>query len=211
MKKIKLILLIIGLIAGTVGVNAQSSLTIDASQLYSSFKFNDSQDVKIKGDYPGIYTSAYSVGYRNLLDNGIVIRSSVGMRNGGASLVYDEINYSWDLQYVDLQLGGGYAYSLGRISPYLVVNGYYGYLSKGYQILNNEDFNITESGILNRSDFGVIIISGVDFELSDFVSSYLEFNYLWGLNNVETDPGQTASNNALGLSLGLAFTITKSE
>ena len=211
MKKNKLILVLIGFIAFTLTVSAQQSLTIDASQLYSSFKFNDTQDIKLNSEYPGIYTSAYSIGYKYLMDNGIIFRGGLGMRNAGASLVYDDINYSWKLQYADVKLGGGYAYKINKFSPYLIASGYYGYLLRGFQTLNNEDFNITESGILNRGDFGVILSPGVDFKLSDFISSYLEFNYIWGLNNIETDEGQKASNYAMGLTLGLSFTITSSS
>lgn len=211
MKKYKLILAIIGFIACTSTVSAQKGLTIDASQLYSSFKFNDTQDIKLNSEYPGIYTSAYGIGYRHLIDNGLMFRGGLGMRNAGASLVYDDINYSWKLQYADLKLGVGYVYNINKFSPYFAANIYFAYLLRGIQTLNNEDFNITESGILNRGDIGIILSPGVDFKLSDFISSYLEFSYIWGLKNIEKDAGQKASNYALGLTLGLSFTITKSE
>ena len=153
-----------GFIAFNSTVSAQQGLTIDASQLYSSFKFNDTQDIKLNSEYPGIYTSAYSVGYRYLIDNGLMFRGGLGMRNAGASLVYDDINYSWKLQYADVKLGVGYAYKINKFSPYFVANGYFGYLLRGFQTLNNEDFNITESDILNKTDYGLILSPGVDFK-----------------------------------------------
>ena len=80
MKKNKLILLIISFIACSLTVNAQQGLTIEASQLFSSFKFNDTQDVKLNSDYQGIYTGAYAIGYRYLLDNGLIFRGGLGLQ-----------------------------------------------------------------------------------------------------------------------------------
>ncbi|MFH2142391.1 MAG: outer membrane beta-barrel protein [Bacteroidota bacterium] len=209
MKKMKQFLLLACFIACIVIVNAQSSLTIDASQLYASFKFNDSQGNKLNSEYSGVFTGAYGVGYRYVTDFGLIIKQGIGMRNAGASLVYDDMNYSWKLQYADSKLGFGYIYIMDRINPYFVASGYFAYLLRGIQIINNENFNITESGLLNKMDYGVIFTPGVEFKLSDYVSSYLEFNYLWGLNNVEMDEGQKATNFAYGLTLGLSFSITK--
>jgi len=209
MKKMKLFLLLACLIASTVFVSAQSALTIDASQLYASFKFEDSQGTKLNNEYSGIYTGAYGISYRYLTDFGLIIKPGIGMRNGGASLVYDDMNYSWKLQYANAKLGFGYIYIMDRINPYFVASGYFAYLLRGTQIINNENFNITHSSLLNNKDYGVIFTPGVEFKLSDYISSYLEFNYLMGLNNVEMDEGQNAKNFAFGLTLGLSFTITK--
>ncbi len=209
MKNLKHLVLLMCFIASTTLVSAQSSLTIDASQLYASFKFNDSQSNNLSTDYKGIFTGAYGVGYRYTANSGLIIKTGIGMRNGGANLVYDDMNYSWKLQYADVKLGVGYTYKLKRVSPYFIASGFYSTLLRGTQTLNNEDFNITESGLLNNQDYGVIFTPGVEFKLSDYVSSYVEFNYLMGLSNIEMNEGQNATNIAYGLTLGLSFSITQ--
>ena len=211
MKKIKLVFLLACMMTYASLVKAQSGLTLEVSQLYASFKYIDSQGTKLNSEYSGLFTGAYGIGYRYVSDGGFILRSSIGLRNAGATLVYDDMNYSWKLQYTDIKLGPGYMYKLGRINPYLNVSGYYAYMLRGIQTLNNEDFNITESGLLNKADFGVIFSPGVEFKLSDLISSYVEFNYLWGLKNIEPDEGQKASNFAYSASLGLSFTITKTK
>lgn len=210
MKYLKLKLLILGLMlfAGIAGAQ-QQSLTMDASQMVSSFSFLDSESNKQNVDYEGILTGSYSVGYRYILNESIIFRGAFGKRNGGANYVYDNMNYSWRLQYVDVKLGAGYMYNMGRISPYLVVSGYYGYLIRGIQVLNNEEFNITQSGILNQAEFGMVVNPGVNMKLSDYISTFVEFNYTRGLNNIETDESQKAHNLGYGVTLGLSFTITK--
>jgi hypothetical protein len=79
---------------------------------------------------------------------------------------------------------------------------------RGTQVLNNEEFNITESEILNPLDMGIIFTPGCELKISDVISAYAEFSYLWGLKNIEMDEGQNTSNYGMGLTLGLSFTIT---
>lgn len=209
MKRINYFLLLICLLASTTIVNAQSAITIEASQLYSSFKYQDSQNNNLNTEYSGIFKGAYTIGYSYSTDFGLIVKSGLGVRNGGADLVYDDMNYSWRLQYVDVKLGVGYMYNLEKIKPYFMVSGYYAYLIHGTQILNNEAFNIIQLDLLSNMDYGVIFSPGVQVKLSDNISSYLEFNYLMGLNNIEKDETQTAKNVAYSLTLGLSFSINK--
>lgn len=210
MKNIKTYLVILSIILSALYTSAQQqSLTIDASQMVSTFNFIDSDNNKQNADYEGILTGAYGIGYRYLLNESIVFRGGLGKTNGGANYVYDGMNYSWRLEYANAKIGAGYLLNLGRFSPYVVVSGYAGYLVRGIQVLNNEEFNITESGILNRTEVGIIVNPGVNLKLSDYISAYAEFNYTHGLNNIETDASQKAQNVGYGCTMGLSFTITK--
>ncbi len=209
MKKIILSLIVTGLFACANLAKAQQSLTMDATQSISTFNFIDSNNAKQNVDYEGILTGDYGIGYRQIFNKSIIARAGLGKRNNGANYVYDNMNYSWRLQYIDINIGGGYMYNLGRFSPYVILSGYYANLLRGIQVLNNEEFNITESGILNKSDIGIVVNPGVNMKLSDYISTYLEFNYTRGLNNIETDASQKAANISYGLTLGLSFSITK--
>jgi hypothetical protein len=194
-----------------VGSHAQSSLTIDATQFYSSFKFQDSGGNSLNNEYSGVFTGAYGLGYQYTTDFGLIARGKIGMRNAGANLLYDDMNYSWKLQYADTRLGVGYLYTINKINPYFIASGYFGYLLRGIQVLNNEQFNITESGLLNKMDYGLVFSPGVEFNISDYISAYTEFNYLMGLANLEKDLGQKSTNFAMGITLGLSLKFVKKE
>ena len=92
------------------------NFTIEASQVFSSFRYKDSEGTADK-DYEVKIAGAYSLGYQHKFGNGILLHPEIGMRNAGATLVYDDINYSWDLQYADIKLGAGYMYNLFKSKP----------------------------------------------------------------------------------------------
>ena len=121
MKRIKPILLLAVLVAYINTVQAQAGLTLEVSPLLTSFKFTDKAGVKHNSEYQGIYTAAYGIGYRIVSDIGLVIHPAIGMRHGGANLVYDDINYSWRLQYANLKLGLGYMTQFETVNPYFMV------------------------------------------------------------------------------------------
>jgi len=209
MKKITIIWLLLGFTGFVTLVDAQSSLKVQASPLYASFKFFDSQDNKLNNEYSGTFTGAYGVGYRLVTEIGFMLNVDIGLRKAGATMVYDEMNYTWDLQYADGKLGVGYMLVKDIVSPYLNVSGYYGYLLRGFQTINNEEFNIKESESISTSDYGIAISPGIQITLSDAISTFFEFNYLMGLKNLEVDEGQKANNIAYGLTLGFSFYFVK--
>lgn len=190
-------------------IHAQSGLVLEVSQLYTSFQFKDRAGVKHNKEYQGLYAGAYGIGYRYVNDIGLVIKPGIGMRNGGANLVYDDVNYSWRLQYADLKLGLGYMTPFETVNPYFLASGYYAFMLRGTQITHNENLNITESNLLSNIDYGLIFSPGVNIKLSDYISSYVELNYFKGLTNIEKDPGQKTKNYAYGLSLGVAISFSE--
>lgn len=208
--------LLTGLFALNNPLMAQSSITIDASQQITNFVFVDGTGLQdntklMFGEdnlYKPLYCGAYNVGYSHLLDFGMFFRVNVGMRNAGATMVYDAVNYRWDFQYLQGKLGLGYSPKLGLVNPYLAVSGYYGMLIKANQRINNEDFDIKEAGLIQNNDYGLNIPLGIRIDASDFISVYTEVSYLMGLQNIETsDNGQKANNVAYMFTLGLSFTI----
>ena len=186
---------------------AQSNITLEASQVISNFKFEDSAGTKDK-DYMAAYSGGYNLGYTYDLDMGVFINLGIGMRRAGATLVYDASNYQWDFQYGQVRLSAGYAYDLGRVKPYVKIAGYYGVLLKANQTINNEDFDIIDSKSIEKGDVGMYFTGGAKMDVSDAIAVYAEYSYLQGMKNVETtSDGQTAKNNASVLTLGLSFAI----
>lgn len=206
MKKLILIQLLGFLCLGTV-VSAQSSLTIDASQNIINFSYKNSLGEQDK-EYKANYSGSFSVGYRNILSSGVILRGSLGMRNAGATLVVNEINNTYNFQYAEVKIGGGYLYSLNdKLGVYMTASPYFGYLLKAHQNLLNNDIDIINDESINKIDYGVYVTPGVNFNMSEFISAYFELNVMRGLANLETDDAQKSNNTLVGFSLGLAFTI----
>jgi opacity protein-like surface antigen len=211
--KSKILLLLIGIISITTNLSAQqSSLTFDASQLYTSFNFTDSLGTKLNSEYSGIYTGAYNVGYNFTLDFGLFFHGGIGMRKAGATMVYDDINYMWNLQYTDVKLGVGYIYNENRFKPYFNSSSYFAYLLKANQSLNNENFDILKSKSISNIDFGVLITPGLKVEINKTISVFTEFTYLMGLKNLESsNNAQKSFNKGFGFSLGLSFNLNETD
>lgn len=185
---------------------SQSSITVEASQNITNFKFTNSLGEQVEGYSPN-YSGGYALGYRYGLENGMFFPVKVGMRKGGATYIYDNSNYQWELQYFEARLGLGYNYSFGKFGAHISATGYYGMLLKANQRINNEDFDIRSSGDIAKGDYGVFISPGANFQVNDYISVYVDLNYMLGLGNLETDGTQTSNNKLMGGTLGLAFTI----
>jgi hypothetical protein len=204
--KLKILLLSIGFMFIKTSLMSQSNLTFEVSQVYSNFKFLDSTGTQDK-TYKPIYCNAYNFGYRFESQGGFLFRASVGMRKAGATMVYDAMSYKWDMQYADVKVGVGYIYNKKRFQPYISASPYFAYLLKADQLKNNETFDIVDSKSMKMYDYGFFVTPGLKVKLSDFVSIYTEFNYMMGLQNLETDNGQEAYNNAFSLSLGVILKL----
>lgn len=190
------------------GLSAQSFLSFDVGQQYTTFRFIDSNGSQDK-EYSAVYSGAYSAGYRYAASSGFLFRGSLGLNNAGATKVYDAMNYSWELKYATLRLGAGWMFGKGSLRPYFSVAPYYARLLSAVQVLNNEEFDILASKSIADDDFGIEILPGVQYSVSSKLSVYAEFNYRMGLQNLDTDEGQTSNNRAAGASLGVALNITK--
>lgn len=207
MKKSLQTLFIACFILISVKVNAQSGIFIEASQLYTTFNFIDSQGNNLSNEYTGRYTGTYGLGYSYTTDFGLLFRTGIAMRNAGARLIYDDMSYSWDMQYAQAKLGLGYAYFTDKINPYLMAYGYYGHMLTGTQRLNNEHFDLLRSELLTEMDYGLIVSPGVEIVITENLSSFIELKYIHGFHNIETNESKTTNNIAYGLSFGLSITF----
>jgi hypothetical protein len=200
---------IILIISLSIHCNAQSFITIDGSQVFSNLKFTNSNGQKDKS-YSNIITGGYSIGYR-IYKKGLFARLNVGMRKGGATMVYNNSNITWGLQYCDVRLGVGYELDKWRIKPYVSASGYYSFLLKATQSMDGLNYDIKKNKSVKSSDYGVLLVPGIKVFISDYISIYSEFSYLIGLQNLETNTKQKLNNTGYSISLGIAATITKSK
>lgn len=210
-------IMIVGLLGLQNPISAQSSITIDASQVYSNFRFIDSLAVR-DNSYSGAYSGAYSLGYRHTGTKGLLLSANIGMRKGGATMVIDNSNYEWNLQYMNLKVGAGYIYRLAKLGLYATASPYVSYLLRANQRINNENFDIKKTKSIQNLDMGLIGTLGTQLTVSDFIAVYGEVNYLMGLYNIEGSSrgntfawqkanGEQAYNRAFSATLGVSFTI----
>ena len=214
---IKTMLLGLGclLLCSNNSVYSQSSITIEASQQITNFVFKDGSGVQdntylLFGSdnlYKSSYSGAYSFGYSYELKSGLFFRGKIGVRNAGATMVFDASNYEWDFKYLNFQLGMGYVHPLGTFNRYIAVQGYFASLLKANQRINNEDFDIIDSNSIQRGDIGLNIPLGVKIDVwDDIISVYTEVSYLVCLKNIEKESnGQESHNVGYMFTLGLAF------
>ncbi len=190
---------------------AQSSITFDAGQLFSKYKFIDSQGNDRSKDYSYNLSGTYNLGYQFAAQSGLFFRAGLGMKKMGSSLVYDELNYNWSSQYLSLNVGAGYILNKYRFKPYVSVTPFYSYLLKATQSTGTENYNIKQNNSIKKNDFGLQFIPGVKMTLSDFISVYTEFNYILGLQNIEKNPAQKLYNRGFSINVGVAATIVKTN
>lgn len=189
-------------------VIAQSSINLEAGQVFSTFKYIDSKGVE-DNTYSYNVVSAYCLGYQYAKPNGFFIRANIGMRKAGANLVYNQINYIWTMQYSDLKAGPGYQFTKWRIKPSLALLPYYAYLLDANQTINSDNYDIKNNKSIKGSDFGLIIAPGFNVILSNYISIYAEYNYILGLQNIETAVEEKLYNRGFSLNFGVSLNITK--
>ena len=167
-KILKTIFLLTPLLIAECSV-AQSSLTFDAGQLFSKYKFISSDGTNLSKDYSYNISGNYNLGYQFATKSGLFFRAGLGMKKMGASLVYDELNYNWSSQYLSVNIGVGYILNKYRFKPYVSVTPFYSYLLKATQSTGTENYNIRRNNSIKNSDFGLQVTPGVKFTLSEFI------------------------------------------
>ena len=188
---------------------AQSTITFDAGQLFSTYKYTDSQG-EIK-DFSQNISGCFSLGYHYTTSSGLFFRVGLGMRKGGASLEYNEMNVEWNIQYADVNAGVGYILNKWRVKPYLSVSPYYAYALKGEQTMGQDKYDILKNKTMSPTDYGVYAVPGLKVDLSNTISFYAEYRQLFGLQNLETasGSGQKTYNRGFSINLGVAVSIIK--
>lgn len=187
-------------------VQAQHSLLLEAGQNRTEFFFYDSNDQR-DTSYDAAYSGSWALGYSYAFDMGVYITTKLGMRGAGASYVYDDFRYRWNLQYGEYRLGVGYRYPLKALALRLQTEGYLSYLLSAEQRLHNLDRDMIAAGTFVRRDYGVMVSPGLEYGLTDNLDLYADAAYMFGLANIEAEEGQTTHNRLLGLNLGVRIKL----
>lgn len=191
-------------LATTVAQAQFSSISLEASQNVTDFYFKDSNGNPDKNYTPSL-SFGYALGYRYGMANGLMIGAKVGYRKAGATYVYDAINYSWNMDYLEFRINFGYSYFFKKWGFHAKVQPYVSYLLSANQTLNNEDLNIKNSGDIISYDYGFFVSPGFSYAISDKFRVNLDYNYMLGLANLEKNQAQTSNNTLMGVTLGFSF------
>ena len=187
-------------------LNAQNALTLDFGQNFTKLLFTDDQGTTETSIQP-VFSTSLNLGYAYSLKEGVFFSTKLGFRPAGASYVYDEVNYRWDMNYTELRLGVGYAHDLGSITARFSTAGYAGYLFKAEQRLHHLTRDMLAAESIETWDYGMFFTTGVAYALNDQLSLGIDFNYMLGLNNIEVDEGQTTKNSLIGSNLNLRMNL----
>lgn len=191
-------------------ITAQSHLYLDAAQIFSTFKFssdNTQNNTAPGSGYSTISSTAFGMGYKYVDSSGFLIIAGLGVRKAGSSLIYNKINYTWNLQYLDLKAGVGYQYNEWRIQPYISVSPFFATLLNARQTIGLNYYDIKTSNGIKNNDYGLFLTAGFNVPLSRFMSIYVDCNYILGLKNIETTESQYLYNRGSAFKLGLLFNL----
>jgi len=199
----------------TKSLIAQGYINLEGAQVFSTFKFsskisNSDQIFSDNVDYYRTSVSAFSLIYQHENPNGIFALGGIGMRKAGSALVYNNQDYIWKMQYVDVKPGVGYQFNKWRIKPYSSVLPYYASLLNAIQSIGLKSYDIKASQSIKKYDFGLFLGLGFKATISKQISIFTEYNYILGLKNIENAIDQYLYNRGFSIKLGLSLNITSS-
>lgn len=194
---------------------AQHYVNIEGAQVYSTFKFSSeiSDQDQIFADnqaYAHTVVGAFGLVYEYEHSNGLFLLGGIGIRKAGASLVFNNIDYIWKMQYIDLKAGIGYQFNKWRIKPYGAVSPYYASLLNANQSVGQKSYDIKAGKFIKKNDLGLFLAIGFKATISKQISIFTEYNYILGLKNIETTADQYLYNRGFAIKLGLSLNITGS-
>ncbi|MES2286880.1 MAG: outer membrane beta-barrel protein [Bacteroidota bacterium] len=197
----------------TKPVAAQHYVNLEGAQVYSTFKFSSkiSDKDQIFTDNPAYartVVSAFGLVYEYEHSNGLFVLGGVGMRKAGSSLVFNNIDYIWKMQYVDVKAGIGYQFNKWRIKPYAAVAPYYASLLNANQTVGQKSYDIKAGKFIKKYDLGFFLAIGFKATISKQISIFTEYNYILGLKNIETTADQYLYNRGFSIKVGLSLNIT---
>lgn len=205
----KRILILLFAVTMHVHLLAQDKVNLNFAQVFSGFKFKDSDGLKDESLSKDIRYS-YALNYEKLLGMGIYIKPEIGYKNFGAKSDYDNIDIVWNFHYLDLNLGGGYIFNPFRLKPYGGVALYYSYMYKGDQKVGAAVYDILAMKTISKHDIGFCLDLGLRYDFSETSGVFIEFRNSFGLkqmdNNLEGG-SRELYNRAHSVRFGLSFSV----
>jgi hypothetical protein len=189
---------------------SQNFVSVNYTQISSNLIFTNSggqRDNTIKATF----NSAYAVNYQKCTKSGFFLRGEFGYKAFGAISNYNTELLSWNLKYIDVNIGAGYILNKFKFKPYLGASFYGAYLFSATQMIGVNYYDMLKSNTIKNNDFGINAFVGIIHSVSEFASVYIEVADTRGFNQLETAPGQKLYNTAVSVRLGVSFLIDKDD
>ncbi|MFZ2338452.1 MAG: outer membrane beta-barrel protein [Bacteroidales bacterium] len=205
----KKILVIAAMVLGSVTVMAQENkLGISFFQNYSSFRFIDSEGER--NDLNFTIRSGYGLSYRKTFNSPLFVEGMVSYNNKGAASSIDFTRLDWSFHYINADLNLGWKFVMGRINPQFGAGIYYGRLFKADQYIGTLYYDLMEMNTIKKSDAGVNVFGGLEYEYSGSGSVLFRISESIGLMQLEEEnSSQEMFNRTFSVQLGLLFNINK--
>jgi len=198
-------LLIFICLAGT----AQSKIGMTFSQNFSTFRFTDSGGNESVLAYTIKY--GYGASFQKVFADHFFAEGFLAYNVKGANSTAEHELVDWSFHYLNAGANAGYRFNLGNFHPLAGAGLYYGYLIRADQFFGETYYNLIYEGDLKRSDFGVNLFAGAEYEYSANGSVFFRVNEALGLMQLEKGENATQKlyNRTFSIQLGLQFVISK--
>jgi hypothetical protein len=205
MKNIKILILAL-CVLGVKAAIAQSgpSLIIEASQIFPKFRFITPGNTDNNG-FTNKIDREFNLGFLYNWKEGLIAGGQLGIYHGGATKVYDRMNYSWDLQYMRVKADIGYVVNRWWVKPYILLSPYYGYMLKASENTGSAVYDLKKNDNLSVHDFGIVFTGGGRVRVTHDLQAFAAYNNNLGCLNIENTPGQKLYNRGFSFSIGLAM------
>lgn len=189
---------------------SQDYLSVNYSQIYSSFNFTSSSGQLDKAITTEL-NKGYAANYQYQFRNGFFFRGELGYKEFGALASYNYLKLSWNFNYLDVNAGGGYIFDNYKFKPYAGISFYGSHLSGANLTIGGNYYDMlqNDSTKIKNNDFGINGFIGGIFPLTDITSIYLEITETKGFNQLEPSLNEKLYNTAFSFRLGVKFLFGK--
>jgi len=190
----------------TLNSFAQDYLTVSLAKSFSSFNFTNSKGEKDK-TIKTVTKNAYAINYMQVLDTIFFVRVELGVKEMGAYSVLNTEKITWNLNYADVNWGGGFILSVKKAKAYLGASFYGSYLLNANQTIGANYYDMKKDNTIKKNDFGINAFIGTIYPISTSTSMVIECAKSFGLNQLDASSNQKLFNKALFLKLGFTFRL----
>jgi hypothetical protein len=190
----------------TLNSFAQDYLSVSLAKSFSSFNFTNSEGQKDK-TIKTVSKNAYAINYMQVLDTIFFVRVELGAKEMGAYSVLNNEKITWNLNYVDVNWGGGFIMSVKKAKVYLGASFYGSYLLNANQTIGVNYYDMKKNNSIKKNDFGVNAFLGTIYPISTSTFMVIECAKSFGLNQLDASSNQKLFNKAIFIKLGLTFRL----
>ncbi|MFZ4413648.1 MAG: outer membrane beta-barrel protein [Bacteroidales bacterium] len=182
----KILLLFLLTVISIFTIQAQDKIGFSFGQVFSGFKFKDSQGNQ-DANLSSKINFACLIHYQKEFKSGIFIKPEISFNNLGAKSSFNHTNLDWDMHYLAINLNAGYIYNKYRFKPYTGIGFYYGYLYNANQLIGSDTYDLLETKAISASDMGLNLSLGVRYDYNYNSAVFLELRNSIGLKQLDNN------------------------